>query len=46
MFLKEVLPWLGSQDYVYRYAYFMAFEGRLISDGVLSRGRETYASFV
>jgi hypothetical protein len=46
MFLEEVLPWPDSQDYVHRYAYFMASEGSLISGRVLSRVRETFASFV
>ncbi|TQS36349.1 hypothetical protein Golomagni_03203 [Golovinomyces magnicellulatus] len=32
-FLKEVLPWLDNQDYVERYAYFMASDGNLISSG-------------
>lgn len=46
VFLEEVLPWLDSQDYVHRYAYFMASEGSLISGRVLSRVGETFASFV
>jgi hypothetical protein len=46
VFLEEVLPWLDSQDYVHRYAYFMASEGSLISDGVLSRLGEPFAAFV
>ncbi|KAH8674838.1 glycosyl hydrolase catalytic core-domain-containing protein [Tricladium varicosporioides] len=46
LFLEEVLPWLDSQDYVHRYAYFMASEGSLISGRVLSRIGETFASFV
>jgi hypothetical protein len=45
-FLEEVLPWLDSQDYVNRYAYFMAFKGSLILGRVLSRLGETFASFV
>ncbi|RKF65846.1 Alkali-sensitive linkage protein 1 [Erysiphe neolycopersici] len=32
-FLNDVLPWLDSQDYVERYAYFMASDGNLISSG-------------
>lgn len=32
-FLNEVLPWLDNQDYVERYAYFMASDGNLISSG-------------
>ncbi len=35
-FLEEVIPWLDSQNYVERYAYFMASEGRLISGSTLS----------
>ena len=46
LFLEEVLPWLDSQDYVHRYAYFMASEGSLISGRVLSRLGEKFASFV
>jgi hypothetical protein len=45
-FLEEVLPWLDSQDYLHRYAYFMAAEGSLISGHVLSRIGETFTSFV
>jgi hypothetical protein len=45
-FLEEVLPWLDSQDYIDRYAYFMASKGSLISGRVLSRIGETFASFV
>ncbi|KAI0999833.1 hypothetical protein K3495_g8365 [Podosphaera aphanis] len=32
-FLNDVLPWLDSQDFVERYAYFMASDGNLISSG-------------
>ncbi|KAH7363977.1 glycosyl hydrolase catalytic core-domain-containing protein [Rhexocercosporidium sp. MPI-PUGE-AT-0058] len=45
LFLEEVLPWLDTQDYVHRYAYFMASEGSLISGGILSALGETFASF-
>jgi hypothetical protein len=45
LFLEDVLPWLDSQDYVHRYAYFMASEGSLISGRVLSRIGEKFASF-
>ncbi|KAH6704310.1 glycosyl hydrolase catalytic core-domain-containing protein [Leptodontidium sp. MPI-SDFR-AT-0119] len=45
IFLEEVLPWLDTQDYVHRYAYFMASEGSLISGGILSALGETFASF-
>ncbi|KAF2416521.1 hypothetical protein EJ08DRAFT_554074, partial [Tothia fuscella] len=41
-FLKAVLPWLDAQDYVERYSYFMASEGRLISGGALSSTGKTY----
>ena len=46
LFLEEVLPWLDVQDYIHRYAYFMASEGRLISGGKLSALGETFASFM
>lgn len=45
MFLKEVLPWLDTQDYVHRYAYFMASEGSLVSGGIRSALGETFAAF-
>jgi Glycosyl hydrolase catalytic core len=32
-FLKEVLPWMDSQDYVARYAYFGAFPNYLVNSG-------------
>lgn len=32
-FLNDVLPWLDSQNFVERYAYFMASDGNLISSG-------------
>jgi hypothetical protein len=32
-FLKEVLPWMDSQDYVARYAYFGAFPNYLVKSG-------------
>jgi hypothetical protein len=43
-FLAEVLPWLDSQPFVERYAYFMAKEGVLLSGGALSAAGKTYAS--
>lgn len=44
-FLNEVLPWLDSQDYVERYAYFMAADGILISSGTtLSPVGQAFAS--
>jgi len=44
-FLKVVLPWLDSQDYVHRYSYFMAEEGKLISGGQLSTYGNTFATY-
>lgn len=44
-FLETVLPWLDEQDYVERYAYFMASDGVLLSSGTtLSTIGTTYAS--
>jgi hypothetical protein len=43
-FLAEVLPWLDAQDYVQRYAYFMAEDGKLISGTSLSAAGNTYCS--
>lgn len=43
-FLAEVLPWLDSQPFVEKYAYFMAKEGVLLSGGQLSAAGSTYAS--
>lgn len=44
-FLNDVLPWLDSQDYVERYAYFMAADGILISSGTtLSPVGQAFAS--
>lgn len=43
-FLRDVLPWLDNQDYVFRYAMFMASPGELINnrgDG-LSRLGQVY----
>jgi hypothetical protein len=44
--LDQALPWLDSQDYVERYAYFGAFPDFLINaDGTaLSDLGDTYAS--
>jgi hypothetical protein len=44
-FLKTVLPWLDEQDYVERYSYFMASEGKLISGGKLSTYGNTFATY-
>lgn len=43
-FLAEVLPWLDSQPFVEKYAYFMAKEGVLLSGGQLSAAGKTYSS--
>jgi hypothetical protein len=43
-FLEQVLPWLNSQTYVERYAYFMAEDGKLLSGTGLSAAGETYCS--
>jgi len=44
-FLKEVLPWLDSQSYVERYAYFMATDGKLNSGTGLSTAGNTYCAY-
>lgn len=43
-FLAAVLPWLDAQDYVQKYAYFMASDGKLISGTSLSAAGDTYAA--
>lgn len=43
-FLAAVLPWLDSQDYVQRYSYFMASDGKLISGTSLSAAGNTYCA--
>ena len=43
-FLTEVLPWLDSQSYVQKYAYFMAKDGVLLSGSSLSAAGNTYAN--
>lgn len=43
-FLASVLPWLDSQDYVQKYAYFMASDGKLISGTSLSAAGNTYCA--
>jgi hypothetical protein len=43
-FLDQALPWLASQAYVERYAYFMAEDGKLLSGSQLSAAGQTYAS--
>ncbi|KAF1816198.1 hypothetical protein P152DRAFT_374387, partial [Eremomyces bilateralis CBS 781.70] len=44
-FLEEVLPWLDSQDYVERYAYFMAKDGFLTKGTELSTYGHTFATY-
>ncbi|EHK99282.1 (Trans)glycosidase [Glarea lozoyensis ATCC 20868] len=41
-FLAEIIPWLESQDFVERYSYFMASDGRLISGTALSAVGKAY----
>jgi len=43
-FLAAVLPWLDAQDYVERYAYFMAEDGKLLSGTELSAAGSTYCA--
>lgn len=43
-FLKEVTEWMDGQDFIGRYAYFMAEPGKLISGTSLSATGKTYAS--
>lgn len=43
-FLAAVLPWLDAQDYVQKYAYFMASDGKLISGTGLSAAGNTYCA--
>lgn len=43
-FLAAVLPWLDAQDYVQKYAYFMASDGKLISGTSLSAAGNTYCA--
>jgi hypothetical protein len=44
-FLREVIPWLDSQDYVERYAYFYA-DGVLTQNSVVTALGNTFMSFV
>ncbi|KAL3418767.1 glycoside hydrolase [Phlyctema vagabunda] len=44
-FLETVLPWLDEQDYVVRYAYFMAKDGVLLSGKTLSTLGTTFSSY-
>jgi len=48
-FLREVVPWLDSTDYVERYSYFSALTGssgemRMVTGDALNRIGETYVS--
>ncbi|KAJ9634212.1 hypothetical protein H2199_009096 [Coniosporium tulheliwenetii] len=43
-FLRQVLPWLDSQDFVERYAYFMVAEGMMVSGGQMSAYGAAYAT--
>jgi hypothetical protein len=43
-FLQTILPWLDTQPYVERVAYFMAKDGLLMRDGGLSVYGDTYAT--
>jgi hypothetical protein len=42
-FLSEVIPWLDSQDFVERYAYFMVSDGVLVTGTSLSKLGNTFA---
>lgn len=42
-FLEEVIPWLDSQSFVERYAYFMVSDGSLMSGDSVSALGQTYA---
>lgn len=44
-FLEEVMPWMDSQDYVQRYAYFMAKDGLLNSGTEMSTYGKTFATY-
>ncbi|KAF2835697.1 glycoside hydrolase family 128 protein, partial [Patellaria atrata CBS 101060] len=43
-FLREVMEWMDAQDFVERYAYFMAAEGKLVSGANLNTVGQAYAS--
>lgn len=45
-FLNDVIPWLDSQDYVERYAYFGVFPDYLLNDAgnALSEAGQAYTS--
>lgn len=42
-FLETVIPWLDEQDYIHRYAYFMAEDGVLLSGTSLSTIGQAFA---
>ncbi|KAL5336010.1 hypothetical protein BJX70DRAFT_390301 [Aspergillus crustosus] len=46
-FLQEVLPWLDSQPYIERYAYFGVFPGFLVNENgdALSQLGQVYATY-
>jgi len=41
-FLRTVLPWLDSQAWIARYAYFGVFNGLLVNNGQLSQAGHEY----
>lgn len=43
-FLEDVMPWMDSQDFVERYSYFMASNGKLLSGTEPSDFGMTYAT--
>lgn len=43
-FLDTVIPWMDAQDYIEKYAYFMASDGVLLSGTSLSTIGEAYVS--
>lgn len=43
-FLSEVLPWMDEQDWIERYSYFMAKDGKLNSGSDMSAYGKTYAT--
>lgn len=43
-FLSQVLPWMDEQDWIERYSYFMAEDGKLNSGSSMSTYGKTYAT--
>jgi hypothetical protein len=43
-FLRKVLPWLDSQDFVERYAYFMVSDGMMVNGGSMSAQGSAFAA--